>query len=231
MAFMFYLVLALLVLFLVSLAFLRVNPGQLATTLRYAGPSILAIVGLGLTIAGRAGAGMTLIGLAAALFGRLRQTARVTTSPRRHSHVRSAALEMELDLDTGEMNGLILAGQYEGRELDNLDEPDLKALYVELASDAESLQLMEAYLDRRMAGWRERFDADAGDGLSGAPGSGPMTEQEAYEVLGLGPGASEPEIREAHRRLMKRVHPDAGGSVFLAARINEAKDLLLRRHR
>jgi hypothetical protein len=199
--------------------------------IRYAGPVLLAFFGLVLTFAGKAGVGLGLVGLATALFGRLRKKGRVETPPERKSYVRSAALEMELDLDTGEMNGLVLAGRFEGRELDTLGEEDLIALHAELADDAESRALFEAYLDRRLPGWRDRLDADARGGLGGAPRSGAMTEEEAHEILGLRPGASEAQIREAHRRLMKRVHPDAGGSVFLAARINEAKDLLLRRHR
>ncbi|WP_245409885.1 DnaJ domain-containing protein [Pararhizobium haloflavum] len=227
---MFYATLALLVLGLLALAFTKANPRQLAMSLKYALPGLMGLAGLGLTLAGRAGVGMTLIGFAAALFGRMRHSSGVSRPARRVSHVRSAVLEMELDLDTGEMSGFVLAGRMEGRELDDLDEPELLLLHEELSSDAESLQLMEAYLDRRLAGWRERADAHAGDGLGSAPGTGPMSEQEAYEVLGLGPGATEADIRQAHRRLMKRVHPDAGGSVFLAARINEAKDILLRRH-
>lgn len=148
----------------------------------------------------------------------------------KRSRVRSAALEMELDLDTGEMNGVVLAGRQEGAELDKLDDESLLELYAELSSDPESANLLDAYLDRRMPGWRDASDADDRAGLGTAPGPGAMTEQEAYEVLGLGFGAGKAEISEAHRRLMKRMHPDAGGSAFLAARINEAKAVLLRRH-
>ena len=67
----------------------------------------------------------------------------------------------------------------------------------------------------------------AGNPGSSPPRSGPMTRDEAYAVLGLRPGASEPDIRNAHRRLMRGAHPDAGGSDWLAARINQARDILL----
>ena len=161
---------------------------------------------------------------------RSRGASRATRQPGGYSHVRSAALEMELDLDTGAMNGLVLAGTFEGHELDALDQSELLRLHTELSGDPESLGLLEAYLDRRAPDWRAGLDMDGGAGLGASPGSGAMTQKEAYEVLGLAPGASETEIREAHRRLMKRMHPDAGGSAFLAGRINEAKAVLLSRH-
>jgi len=148
------------------------------------------------------------------------------------SRVRSAMIEMELDHDTGAMNGTVLAGSFAGRRLDDLDEAGLRQLYEQCrAGDPDGARLLEAYLDRRFAGWRE--DAQAhGDPRAGAqPKPGSMTEEEAYQVLGLEPGASVDDIRRAHRTLMKRLHPDQGGSTYLAARVNLAKDILLSRHR
>ncbi len=228
---MFYLVLAILVLAGLSVVFVRMDPRRLATVMRYVAPVLLTGFGIVLTLLGRAGMAFGLFGLAAILFGRARARSNSTVSPNQTSHVRTAALEMELDLDTGAMNGLVLAGRFEGRQLDDMNDGELVSLYNELMQDAESRQVLEAYLDRRIPTWRDSFDTHADDGLGAAPASGPVSEEEAYEILGLSAGASEAEIREAHRRLMKRVHPDAGGSVFLATRINEAKDVLLsRRH-
>ena len=219
-----------LILLAVLAGLLSVRPSALAATLRYGLPVAMAVVGGVLTLLGRASIGIPLLAFAAALFARARRAARATRQPGGQSYVRSAALEMELDLDTGEMNGLVLAGSFEGSELNSLDEPDLMQLHAELSGDPESLGLLEAYLDRRTPDWRAGLDMDDDAGLGASPGSGAMTQKEAYEVLGLGPGASEAEIREAHRRLMKRMHPDAGGSAFLAGRINEAKAVLLSRH-
>jgi DnaJ domain len=146
------------------------------------------------------------------------------------SRVRSAFLEMELDHDTGAMRGRILAGRHEGSQLDALDLATLTGFLTEI--DEESRALLMAYLDRRSPSWRDHVQGDAATGPGrSAWSSGKMTEEEAYQILGVHPGASAEQIGRAHRSLMKKLHPDQGGSTYLAARVNEAKDVLLRRHR
>lgn len=145
------------------------------------------------------------------------------------SKVGSTLLEMELDHDTGAMTGNVKAGALAGRGLDSLTMTELSALMREcLMRDPEGARLLEAYLDRRSPGWREDAQRNGDTGQGGPPGAGAMTQQEAYEILGLQPGASEDAVREAHRALMKRIHPDAGGTSGLAARVNQAKDVLVK---
>jgi DnaJ-class molecular chaperone len=97
--------------------------------------------------------------------------------------------------------------------------------------DPDGARLMEAYLDRRFAGWRSAAqNRDGPRGRGAKRGSVMMTEDEAYEILGLQKGASEEDVVRSHRELMKKLHPDHGGSTALAARVNEAKDVLMRRH-
>ncbi|WP_306119960.1 MULTISPECIES: DnaJ domain-containing protein [unclassified Roseitalea] len=210
--------------------FLVSSPAQIASTLRMFGPSAIGLLGLLLTITGRVGLGAPLIVFAFAMFARARRAASVRAAPGQRSTVRSAMLEMILDHDTGEMDGMVLGGTFEGRQLQSMSEEELMQLAQEVRDDGESVQLLEAYLDRRMPGWRDDADTDGGPRERPAANSGAMTEQEAYQILGLEPGASLAEIRKAHRSLMQRVHPDLGGSSFLAQRINEAKDFLLRLH-
>ena len=134
---------------------------------------------------------------------------------------------MELDHDSGAMRGTIVAGRHQGAALERLDVKTLVAMLNEI--DEESRALLVAYLDRRDASWSEYAQGDAAAGRPAAS-SGKMSEQEAYQILGLEAGASANDISRAHRTLMKKFHPDQGGSTYLAARINEAKEILLRRH-
>lgn len=153
---------------------------------------------------------------------------RLKTATGRTSSVRTRALDMQLDHDSGRLTGTVTSGRLAGQALDALDIGTVAALALEL--DPESRQLLEAYLDRRAPGWRENAQRDAGGRGADAPRRGAMTEEEAYQILGLSPGAGADDIRKAHRSLMKKLHPDQGGSNYLAARVNEAKDVLLQRH-
>jgi len=132
---------------------------------------------------------------------------------------------MELDHDTGEMHGRVLKGAHAGKTLDSLGRAELLAFYREAGTDAETARLLEAFMDRTLGDWR----SDAEHQRSPAQSGGAMSRGEALKVLGLADGASEEQIRSAHRRLMLQNHPDRGGSDYIAAKINEAKDVLLGR--
>jgi hypothetical protein len=214
-------------------AYSKADPKVLAKVLRPAG-GILALAGAAflffrghLEVAVPLGlAGLGLLGwgpfASTGLFQRTQKTAGQV------SRVRSPFIEMELDHDSGTMRGTVLAGRHQGTALDALDLTTLLGLLSEI--DAESRSLLAAYLDRREPTWREHVQGDAAAGQGVARG-GKMTEEEAYQVLGVKAGASATEIGRAHRSLMKKLHPDQGGSTYLAAQINEAKEVLLRRHR
>jgi hypothetical protein len=212
----------------------KANPRKLARNLQAAGgvgalaaAGVLATRGSFAVAVPLGIAGLAMLGLwpgMPAAFG-----SRWSKSPGQVSRVRTAFVEMELDHDTGSMQGRILAGPYEGSTLDALNIPTLVRLAGEI--DPESRALLVAYLDRREPGWREHADDGAAAGSGAPPNAGPMTQEEAYQVLGLQPGASADEITRSHRSLMKKLHPDQGGSTYLAARVNQAKDVLLRRHR
>lgn len=153
----------------------------------------------------------------------------------RVSRVRTAALDMMLDRNTGRIWGQVVFGPQAGRALDELSATEGVALHrwCEIA-DPEGARVLETYLDRRFAGWRETADArghaGAGNGGSRRDQASGMSEREAGQVLGVSETAEREEITQAHRRMMKKYHPDHGGSTAMAARVNEAKDVLMRRH-
>ena len=216
-------------------AFTKVKPQTAAVVLKTGGGlGALAVAGL-LGARGRLDIAIPLGLTGLGLLGWLPWSipglgARMRKSTGQVSRVRSAFVEMELDHDTGTMRGRILAGRHEGAALDALDVATLAGFLPDI--DEESRSLLMAYLDRREPLWRENAQADATAGSSRRGWStGKMTEEEAYQILGVQPGASARDIGLAHRSLMKKLHPDQGGSTYLAARVNEAKDVLLRRHR
>jgi DnaJ domain len=161
-------------------------------------------------------------------FGASSFSSRTQKSGGQASRVRTSYLEMELNHDSGAMHGRIVKGSHQGETLEQLDVRALAAMLTEV--DEESRALLMAYLDRREPRWSEYAQGDAAAGRSTAS-TGKMTDEEAYQILGLERGASAEAITRAHRTLMKKLHPDQGGSTYLAARINEAKEILLRRHR
>ena len=212
-------VLALVVLAVVALGiawFLRANPSSLARGIR------MVLVVLGAIAVG----GMLIFGLRFGLIARAlrNRPSGGFSSPGtgRRTEVRTAFLQAWIDHGTGDVGGTVLAGRFAGRTLDRLSDSELLDLHEECAGDADSLRVMEAYLDRRLnVDWRTARQP---------PPRGPrsdMTREEALAVLGLAEGASEEEIKAAHRRLIRRTHPDAGGTADLAARINRAKDVLV----
>lgn len=224
--------------------------GVLAALAFVYGPRLAAGLAGGLSgrLSGRAAAGAALLGAALLLF-LLRQPAlaapvallalpllrgaiaqgrgaRPVPGAGGRSEVRTAALRMWLDRDSGEMGGEVLAGRFAGRALAKLSAAELQALAAELEADPDSLGLLLAYLERRGDAAAPGGGAGGGTGNAGAAEAPPgreMSEAEALRILGLAQGASRAEVRAAHRRLMMRVHPDLGGSDALAALINAAK--------
>jgi hypothetical protein len=200
-----------------------------------AGAAIVIVIGL--TLAGKMhwiGAAVTglLVFMRQSLplllraFPFLSQLGRSARAAPQQSTVTTDTLRMHLDHDSGGLSGEVLAGPYKDWRLDELDRTQLEELRSYCAShDPEALQLLDGYLEQRFSG-EEQPRSDTGSGATGSS-SGEMTRREALEVLGLGDDADRDAIVEAHRKLMQKLHPDRGGSDYLAAKINQAKDLLL----
>ena len=220
--------------------FVDAEPRKVATAVKWGGLALLGVAALLLVVSGRIGLIFLLIPL---VFWLRRMFARIKAaqgpSAGQSSEVRTRFLQMTLDHDSGELDGEILDGRYAGQYLSQLDLSALLELLQDYAiADQQSAAVLEAYLDRTQAadwraaaggteegdggGWRERKSDHARPASTGT-----MTREEALEILGLEEGANAEAIREAHRRLMQKLHPDHGGSNYLAAKLNQAKDLLL----
>lgn len=204
-------------------------PRHVVAGLRWVAVAGGGAAALWLIATGRAAQALYLLIPFAPLFKRWWDRNRPTaqTPPGQTSDVETAHLRMSLDHATGAMDGLVREGAFKGRRLSELAPGQLLDLLAELRlADGDSAALLESYLDALHAGWRQaEANADQAE-ATGAPGAG-MSRDEAYRILGVQPDASSDEILKAWRELMKRNHPDQGGSPYLAAKINQAKDLLL----
>ncbi len=223
-----YLIISLLVIVvLLFWVILNMPPKKGAYLVMNSGPIVLIVIGALLTLFRRGVIGLPLFFIGLCWLRRNRPLQTSSYAGGRKSTVQSTYLEMELDHDTGEMDGRVLAGTFEGSRISFLNETDLLSLYREISDDADSVALLEAFLDRSYPHWRENHEQTSYREHGDASNFNSMSRAEAYQVLGLEPGASDEEIHRAWRRLVKAVHPDSGGSAFLTAKINAAKDLLL----
>lgn len=165
----------------------------------------------------------------------LGQILRAGIAMSRAQATRAIMIERRMGMSGLELSGLVVAGAFRGRQLDSLDAAQCLALYGECRRrDPGGAALLQIYLDRRFAAWRHAEQAQdqwRGNERGRSGGAGGMSAQEAHEVLDVKSGASEAEIIRAHRKLMKQSHPDRGGSNAAAARVNQAKDVLMQRHR
>jgi hypothetical protein len=214
--------------------FVNADPARLARGLKVTGIVIAVVAVATLAVSGRLAALLMPLAMLMPLLIRVRSLLDRYRPPAggQTSTVATAFLRMTLDHDTGSMEGTILRGRFAGMRLDELGPADLLALLRECrAEDEEGARLLEAYLDRVHPEWRDELAGErAGGGRSNAGArstSGDMSVEEAYAILGLSSGADAEAIKEAHRRLMVKLHPDHGGSDYLATKINRARDVLL----
>lgn len=232
MAFVLLGALALVVIVTLVWLFITADPKMLARVLRYVGAGLLLAAAVWLGLEDRVGIAMLLGSMAWGLFtgGRVwpggwphyRFPGGAQPSSGQSTRVATDWIEIELDHDTGAMTGRVLKGDRAGVALRALSKAELLALYREASADEETVRLLEAYFDRT-------FGADWRNAQQEPPRarSSAMSRAEALKVLGLEEGATEAEIRAAHKKLMMQNHPDRGGSDYLASKINEAKDVLL----
>jgi len=223
-------------LLLLGYLFLNTDPRRLAVVVKWSGIVLGALAVVALAVSGRLA---MLLGLAAVGLPVLRRAYTMASGWRgpsigASSDVETPFVRMSLDHDTGAMHGTVLRGRFAGMRLDELGRAELLALLRECrTADEEGARLVEAYLDRTAPEWRDDLGRDDPHREQrGAPPRGSaadVTVEEAYAILGLAPGADAEAIKAAHHRLMKQLHPDRGGTDYLGAKINRARDVLLNR--
>jgi hypothetical protein len=227
--------------------FVTAEPRVVAERLMWLGLILVGLLIVGLAVSGRLvwalGALPVLLPMALRLwrgYGTAKTFARMAGvgGRGRTSKVDTRYLHMVLDHDTGNLDGTIRDGPYAGRRLESLAEHEVfEVLDACRIDDPQSAQVLEAWLDRTHPDWRDRADGSWADGTGGEGGGatgaagfdGPMTREQAYAVLGLEPGADDAAIKAAYHRLMASLHPDKGGSNWLAAQLNRARQVLLGR--
>jgi hypothetical protein len=225
---------------LAARSFIQASPAHLAQGVRAFIAAFSVLASTGLLFTGRFGLALITIG---ATFMAVRAMRRSATGGlgefgsrphgQQNSEVITDSLRMQLDHSTGELDGEVLRGPFAGRSLASLGLVELLDLLAGCQrDDPRSVPLLETYLDRRQPDWRAHVAGEQADGPGPkAAASGAMDEATAYSILGLPPAAGADEIKAAHRRLMTKLHPDHGGSSYLAAQLNQAKDFLLSRRR
>lgn len=218
---------ALLALLAVFRGSIRANPAKLAKALKAAGGALAVLAALYLLARSGPWLAVPLAILGAWLFWNAKLVRSSRPSAGRTSSISTDHLEVQLDHDTGYVTGRVLKGMFANRRIETLAAAELALLWQDCRfTDQRSAQILEAYLDRVHPSWQA--DIARGEAQMASGPDGKMSEAEALEILGLDKGASEDAVRRAHRDLMMRLHPDRGGSTYLASKVNEAKAVLLR---
>ncbi len=236
---------ALLVAFLLAVKWLtNADPARIVALLRRTGAVLAGFLALFLAFTGKLALAVPVGALALMFMGLpirwpfgglgLSGFGPARPTPGSASEMRTGYLVMTLDHDSGVLEGTVLQGRFRDRRLSELTLDQLIDLLGECsAADREAAVLLETFLDRTgAADWREKAEERFGRSREGEAGAGsweqgPLGEDEAFKILGLEPGVSAEDIKTAHKHLMKVMHPDHGGSGYMAAKINQAKDILL----
>lgn len=222
--------------------FVSTEPKVLIKVFGWVSLLVLVVVGLFLLLTGRVAWALFTLPALFGWFMRFRAIARTAKNyskmaaagsgggggSEESSQVETGFFRMVLNHANGDMDGEILTGQYQGKWLNELSMGELLFVLDECRGDEQSESVLQAYLDRLYPDWRSNQNEGSKTG-SRRPhsGDGAMGREDALDVLGLTEGATKREIKEAHRRLMSGMHPDHGGSTYLASKINQAKDVLL----